>query len=344
MHEQCRPDRDTYVSVDLTNVDPRATHNFDICEFVSTSSPYDFNSIMHYPAEAFMIATAVDGTTSITVKSQYRSQLTGRLGQRERLSPGDIATINRIYPTRGRRGGEGEAESSGIRDSEARSNPNDNASALPDSTRRSTEVDPRRSEGLEIRYTVPLIAQPTNMTCWAASIAMIYAWFRNIRVNPAEIRDGVGVWRNFPAEWRNSGLLPNEPRVFQRFHFCCEAPRQYTVDSLSNMLRTFGPLWVAASVDLGGTGPAAHVRVVTGMHGDGTPDGTQVVINDPWGEGLPANPTAAQMANNQGRTYEIPFSTFMNQLNELTTRESGVRNPIYIVHAPSLEVMECSCN
>jgi hypothetical protein len=325
MHEQSRPDRGTYVNILWDRIDPDAVSNFDSLPAISTSSPYDFGSIMHYPAKAF---PREEGTVTIEVKREYRTRA-GRMGQRDGMSSGDIATLARLYPP--------SSSSTGT--------------SPPDAT-----IDERRSPGesglmapdsaLDRRYTVPLIAQPTNMSCWAASIAMIYAWFRNVRVDPAEIRNGVGVWSYFPSEWRTSGLLPNEPRVFQRFHFCCERPQPYNVDSLYRMLCTFGPLWVASSVDLGGSRPAAHVRVITGIHGDGDPNNTYVVINDPWGDNLPASPTSADMASNRGRTYEITFTSFLDQLNSLTERErrEGQQNPIYIVHAPSLDVVECSCN
>jgi Astacin (Peptidase family M12A)/Papain-like cysteine protease AvrRpt2 len=325
MHEQSRPDRSTYVNIFWDRIDPDALHNFDSLPSISTVSPYDFGSIMHYPAKSF---PRVAGAVTIEAKRAYRAQA-GRMGQDDKLSAGDIATLARLYPPAS---------------TQVRVPQPDAISGASGTSGGSGLMHP--DSAMDRRFTVPLIAQPTNMSCWAASIAMIYAWFRNVRVDPVEIREGVGVWRYFPSEWRSSGLLPNEPRVFQRFHFCCERPQAYSVDSLYSLLCTFGPLWVASSVDLGGSRPTAHVRVITGMHGDGNPDNTYVVLNDPWGDNLPPNPTTADMANNIGRTYEVTFTNFLTQLNNLTEQErrQGHVNPIYIVHAPSLDVLECTCN
>ena len=50
-HEQCRPDRDNYVKIDLTNVYKSQWHNFDkhSTSAVSTyGTKYDYGSIMQY--------------------------------------------------------------------------------------------------------------------------------------------------------------------------------------------------------------------------------------------------------------------------------------------------------
>lgn len=49
-HEQSRPDRDTYVSIQWANIDPNAVGNF--LTYSTTNVPwtnqYDYGSIMHY--------------------------------------------------------------------------------------------------------------------------------------------------------------------------------------------------------------------------------------------------------------------------------------------------------
>jgi len=53
-HEQSRYDRDQHVVIDTMNVIPDQRHNFQI-EPGTPTSGYDYNSIMHYPANAFAI-------------------------------------------------------------------------------------------------------------------------------------------------------------------------------------------------------------------------------------------------------------------------------------------------
>ena len=55
-HEQSREDRDGFVTIVWENVDPGRRHNFD--QHITDGDdvgPYDYGSIMHYPADAFSI-------------------------------------------------------------------------------------------------------------------------------------------------------------------------------------------------------------------------------------------------------------------------------------------------
>ena len=166
---------------------------------------------------------------------------------------------------------------------------------------------------------------------------MIYGWLRNVRVNVDDIRNGVGVWGNYPNELRNS-LQPNDVRIFQQLHFCCEAPMCYTVEGFRNLLESYGPLWVAGAV------PGAHVRVVYGIYGDGTPGGTRLLVHDPWGSNLSRVPTTAELAANRGQSYERTFTQFMTETETLGARESSIPGAVYVVHAPAAGGGACSCS
>ncbi|PTL78647.1 M12 family metallopeptidase [Vitiosangium sp. GDMCC 1.1324] len=53
-HEQSRPDRDQYITVNFQNVGQGMTSQFDICQDCTTQDiPYEYASIMHYGAQAF---------------------------------------------------------------------------------------------------------------------------------------------------------------------------------------------------------------------------------------------------------------------------------------------------
>ncbi|CAF3722778.1 unnamed protein product [Rotaria sordida] len=55
-HEHSRPDRDNYVKINLENIDPNLTYNFDKYDssIVNTqNTPYDYASVMHYEPDAF---------------------------------------------------------------------------------------------------------------------------------------------------------------------------------------------------------------------------------------------------------------------------------------------------
>lgn len=88
-HEQSRTDRDNHVCILWENVDARFRHNFDQKTSSGTDvGPYDYDSIMHYDAYAF----SVNNRPTI---HPLRSSV--NVGQRTRLSRGDIAAIRKIY-------------------------------------------------------------------------------------------------------------------------------------------------------------------------------------------------------------------------------------------------------
>lgn len=87
-HEQSRGDRDLYIRILWQNIEPGKDHNFN--QHISDGDdvgPYDFGSIMHYSTHAF------SRNQQPTIEP-----LGGQtIGQRNRLSEGDIQTINSIY-------------------------------------------------------------------------------------------------------------------------------------------------------------------------------------------------------------------------------------------------------
>lgn len=69
IHEHQRPDRDTFVTIDFSNVRSNAVGNFNrITSLQDRQTAYDFSSVMHYAANAF----AVDaGRPTIIPKAGY---------------------------------------------------------------------------------------------------------------------------------------------------------------------------------------------------------------------------------------------------------------------------------
>jgi hypothetical protein len=87
-HEQSRIDRDDFVEIVSTNIIPTMRFNFDqhIIDGIDLGD-YDYGSIMHYPKDAFS-ATGQD-----TIKPKKPG---AQIGQRQGLSPGDIAAVQNL--------------------------------------------------------------------------------------------------------------------------------------------------------------------------------------------------------------------------------------------------------
>ncbi|MDW8091805.1 MAG: M12 family metallopeptidase [Meiothermus sp.] len=92
-HEQSRADRDEYVEIVWENIQDDFRSEFKkIGTHGRLQGPYDYDSIMHYPARAF----SKNGQPTIRPKNGVPPE---RLGQRQGLSAGDIAAIRAYYST-----------------------------------------------------------------------------------------------------------------------------------------------------------------------------------------------------------------------------------------------------
>lgn len=92
-HMQAHTDRDKYIKIYWENIDTSYESEYlavDAKETSSFDTSYDFYSIMHYPP------FSSDGDRVIKPRSKY-SYYEQFMGQRVRLSMGDIDRINNMY-------------------------------------------------------------------------------------------------------------------------------------------------------------------------------------------------------------------------------------------------------
>ncbi|CAL1537018.1 unnamed protein product [Lymnaea stagnalis] len=96
-HEHTRPDRDQYVDIILENVIENKEGNFNKMkpeEVFSLEEKYDFDSIMHYGRNTLARNAYKD---TIVPKRLPGSAQRPDIGQRSKLSPGDIRQTNKLY-------------------------------------------------------------------------------------------------------------------------------------------------------------------------------------------------------------------------------------------------------
>nr|WP_315025924.1 M12 family metallopeptidase [uncultured Chryseobacterium sp.] len=89
MHEQCRPDRNQYIIVDVNKAKEESRHNFNLYNDYAGHGAFDFGSVMMYQSTDF----AIDSSQPVMTKldgSTFTKQRTG-------LSAGDYAGINHLY-------------------------------------------------------------------------------------------------------------------------------------------------------------------------------------------------------------------------------------------------------
>jgi N-acetyl-anhydromuramyl-L-alanine amidase AmpD len=155
---------------------------------------------------------------------------------------------------------------------------------------------------------VEVIAQPTNLSCWATSAAMVLGWRDRASLTPEYVASlGARAMQN---------VLPfgEYPQFAREVGLVSEPPQSYSIDAFRDMLDRFGPLWVT-KID-----PGVHVVVVTGMYSDGAPDGsdTYVRITDPWDRvtGTPGTRGAYLPTHNTGSRYILSWADFIAEYEE----------------------------
>lgn len=112
--------------------------------------------------------------------------------------------------------------------------------------------------------------------CWAASAAMVWGWVHNQSIGMEGIASQAG--GNFSQLLTSNATLSEADvaRFASAIGLHSEAPRSYTVNGFLDLLQRHGPLWFGTQEQAG-----KHARVVTGLQGDGTADGTTVFLIDP---------------------------------------------------------------
>lgn len=117
---------------------------------------------------------------------------------------------------------------------------------------------------LPIYHNVTLFPQPTGYTCWSAATTML---FNDRSIGPGD------------AQHNEDGSLKPEYQNVAKFAaaygLTLYAPQTWTIDSLLDVLQ-YNPVACFGSL------PNLHAIVLGGATGDGSHDGTQLKIFDPW--------------------------------------------------------------
>lgn len=95
-HQQCSFERDDYVEIHLENVEKNQQHNFDKYtknQVTNYNTRYDYNSIMHYEANAF----SKNGRPTMVAKLAEGANM----GKAKKMSQTDIIKINSMYGCNG---------------------------------------------------------------------------------------------------------------------------------------------------------------------------------------------------------------------------------------------------
>lgn len=130
---------------------------------------------------------------------------------------------------------------------------------------------------------VPVLAQPSTMSCWATVATMMISWRQGRSMTIDEALGTIGgPWL---ANYRNNRtLLWTQTAAFANAAGMRMEPLQsFSGEGFADLLsRWKSPLFTSIHPS-GNPTNLTHIVVVVGVRGNGTADGTQVTFNDPNG-------------------------------------------------------------
>jgi hypothetical protein len=92
-----------------------------------------------------------------------------------------------------------------------------------------------------------------------------------------------------------------------------EAPQNFKPGGYHSLLKAHGPLWVGSRLDKGTAKSRRHIRVLRGVTGDGSFDGSTAWVLDPDG----------------GRDYQQAVTKFAQELEQIVNEEIGAGNDLF---------------
>jgi peptidoglycan hydrolase-like protein with peptidoglycan-binding domain len=185
-------------------------------------------------------------------------------------------------------------------------------------------VEPRPFSEMLHSYVVPeeipVIAQPTELTCWAAVLTMMKSWYDGLDYSIESCLDTIG-YKYQQKFQNNQPLYGNERQQFlQDTGLRTDAPQNYTPEAILRLLESCGPIWVTTQENRPEEIPdkpfSLHARIVYGLYGDGTLSGTTVRIIDPIG----------------GITYHENFERFMTNREDVARLDGAPLDILSIIH------------
>ena len=163
-----------------------------------------------------------------------------------------------------------------------------------------------------VNYDVPLIPQPTKVSCWAGSMAMIISYKNKEEMSPENLVNKTG--RSLYQSYGWDEL--DEVRNLYKFKSVIDVPSNtsnyYLPSKWYEWLSTYGPLWYTAIWDANAN--ASHAMVITGIDGDiddEHPEKTFVYINNPWDIHTTFNNDPVEFdKTNSGTSEKVNFIDF----------------------------------
>jgi hypothetical protein len=132
------------------------------------------------------------------------------------------------------------------------------------------EVQRQATGPVAVEHEVFLVPQPTPVSCWAAALTMVVDYRDKVNYPVSDIASLAGM--NLTTGYGWSQIR----KAVSAWGLAELAPVSADPTWWADMLAENGPLWIVE------VGAPFHAVVLTGLHGDGTPEFTEAHVFNPW--------------------------------------------------------------
>lgn len=163
---------------------------------------------------------------------------------------------------------------------------------------------------LNVTYQVTPIKQFLEKSCWAVSTNMLYNWKYNLNIQVRDMVKLAGAKYLAIFDNNDTGIYPEDEINFYKY-FGLEViyGQNPSIEGWASYLKKYGPLSITVKNTLG-----IHAIVMTGIVGDGSDSGTNVMYIDP----------------SNGISDTFTFKDFL----VLYENKDSVAWPVQIIHWP----------
>ena len=123
---------------------------------------------------------------------------------------------------------------------------------------------------VSVNLNVPLVPQPTDVSCWAAALTMVVSDRDQASYAVQTIAETAGMDVTTGYGWSQIS------NAVSTWGLTTEGPVSAMPEYWANLVASNGPIWIVE------VGAPYHAVVVVGVNGDGTPEGSTVTLNNPW--------------------------------------------------------------
>jgi hypothetical protein len=121
---------------------------------------------------------------------------------------------------------------------------------------------------VDVVYQVTPMTQPAAHACWATAFAVLINYRDGSNLTPADVSNAVGVDISDVESWQDVTDAASHFDLHESGSACMD------VQAWARLLADNGPLWICVH-------SGSHAVVLSGVHGDGTPEGTTFYFADP---------------------------------------------------------------